>query len=147
MNGSGDVRPRANRIYDEAAAQVRSGQLSGDAIEAVASQIESMISESDNEVVAEEVRSTASALRELPTFVEMDRKYEPTRDSGLLDQADEIFAWGWGRDLVAEARLDRAQQAYRRLNALPKGGPEEEHAISGMINEVAERIYAMGGEA
>lgn len=147
MNGSGDVRQRASRMFDEAAAQIRSGQLSGEGVEAAASQIESVISPTDNEEVSLEVRSTAEALRELPSFLEMERRSGTAGGSDLVGEAEAITDWSWGRDVAAEDRLRRAQDAYQRLNALPRGDREEEFAISEMINELAERIQMMGGEA
>jgi hypothetical protein len=146
MNGSGDLRERANRMYDEAAAQVRSGQLAGAGLDSAASQIESLASETDNEVFSEEIRGTAAALRELPAFLAMQEQIGPVGDSGLVGQAEEISDWGSDQSFALEHRLERAQDAYRRLNALPQGNRVEEFAISEMINELAEQIHSMGGE-
>lgn len=146
MNESGDVVDQARRIYDEAKAEFRSGRRSAEGVEAAAAQIEALTGEVPDEVAAEQIQAAAEAVREVPALVSMDRKYDPVRRSRLLDQADAIFEAADPAGLDESDRLERARNAYHRLSELPQGTPEEEHAVCTMINQMAERVGALGGE-
>jgi hypothetical protein len=138
------ARERAEQHYDEAAARFRAGELTPPELEGAAGRIEDLGRTTDDETARVEIGALADSLRELPELVQEEGAFgAPPLNSTLVDKAKLLAAWGWEELPSTGARIERVKQAIERIDRLPRGDVEEEHAVRTQRAQLEELLSAL----